>query len=71
MKPIHSHRPMAGIFGPRHRQLRSPCSRIPSVPPAETAPWLALWPGLCLILTVYSLNMFGDAVRDLLDPHAK
>ena len=34
----------------------------------EQAPWLALWPGLCLTLTVYSLNMFGDAVRDLLDP---
>ena len=34
----------------------------------EQAPWLALWPGLCLTLTGYSLNMFGDAVRDLLDP---
>ena len=30
----------------------------------EQAPWLALWPGLCLTLTVYSLNMFGDALRD-------
>ena len=37
----------------------------------EQAPWLALWPGLCLIITVYSLNMFGDAVRDLLDPRLK
>ena len=27
----------------------------------ETAPWLALWPGLFLTVTVYSLNMFGDA----------
>ena len=34
----------------------------------ETAPWLALWPGFFLTITVYSLNMFGDAVRDLLDP---
>ena len=34
----------------------------------EQAPWLALWPGLCLTLVVYSLNMFGDAMRDLLDP---
>ena len=33
--------------------------------------WLALWPGLCLTLTVYSLNMFGDAVRDLLDPRLR
>ena len=34
----------------------------------EMAPHLALWPGLCLTVVVYSLNMFGDAVRDLLDP---
>ena len=34
----------------------------------EIAPHLALWPGLCLTVVVYSLNMFGDAVRDLLDP---
>ena len=34
----------------------------------EMAPHLALWPGLCLTLVVYSLNMFGDAVRDLLAP---
>ena len=37
----------------------------------ETAPWLALWPGLFLTVTVYSLNMFGDAVRDLLDPRLR
>ena len=37
----------------------------------EIAPWLALWPGLALTLTVYSLNMFGDAVRDLLDPRLR
>ena len=37
----------------------------------EIAPWLALWPGLCLTITVYSLNMFGDAVRDLLDPRLR
>ena len=37
----------------------------------ESAPWLALWPGLCLTITVYSLNMFGDAVRDLLDPRLR
>ena len=33
----------------------------------EQAPWLAFWPGLALTITVYSLNMFGDALRDLLD----
>ena len=37
----------------------------------EMAPWLALWPGLALTITVYSLNMFGDAVRDLLDPRMR
>ena len=34
----------------------------------EQAPRLALWPGLCLTITIYSLNMFGDALRDLIDP---
>ena len=37
----------------------------------EQAPHLALWPGLALTITVYSLNMFGDAVRDLLDPRLR
>ena len=37
----------------------------------EVAPWLALWPGLCLTITIYSLNMFGDAMRDLLDPRLR
>ena len=34
-------------------------------------PWLALAPGLCLTLVVYSSNMFGDALRDLLDPRMR
>ncbi len=37
----------------------------------EQAPWLALWPGLFLTIVVYSLNMFGDALRDLLDPRLR
>ena len=37
----------------------------------EAAPRLALWPGLSLTLVVYSLNMFGDALRDLLDPRLR
>ncbi len=37
----------------------------------EMAPRLALWPGLCLTIVVYSLNMFGDAIRDLLDPRLR
>jgi peptide/nickel transport system permease protein len=35
------------------------------------APWLALWPGVALAVVVYGANMFGDAVRDLLDPKLK
>ncbi len=37
----------------------------------EQALWLALWPGFALTITVYSLNMFGDAMRDLLDPRLR
>ena len=37
----------------------------------EVAPWLAIWPGLVLTITVYSFNMFGDALRDLLDPRLR
>ena len=37
----------------------------------EMAPRLALFPGLALTITVYSLNMFGDAMRDLLDPRLR
>ena len=37
----------------------------------EMAPHLALWPGLFLTITVYCLNMFGDAMRDLLDPRLR
>jgi peptide/nickel transport system permease protein len=34
-------------------------------------PSLSIWPGLALGVTVYSVNMFGDALRDLLDPRLK
>jgi peptide/nickel transport system permease protein len=36
-----------------------------------TAPHLAIVPGVMLVLTVLSLNVFGDGVRDALDPRAK
>ena len=32
---------------------------------------LALWSGLCLTIVVYSVNMFGDALRDLLAPRLR
>ena len=33
--------------------------------------WLAVWPGFALSLVVFGINMFGDAVRDILDPRLK
>ena len=35
---------------------------------AESAPWVAIWPGVAISLAVFGFNMFGDAVRDVLDP---
>jgi peptide/nickel transport system permease protein len=35
---------------------------------AETAPWLAIFPGLAISLGVFAFNLFGDALRDALDP---
>ncbi len=37
----------------------------------STAPHLTIVPGLMLVITVLSLNVFGDGVRDALDPRAK
>jgi peptide/nickel transport system permease protein len=37
----------------------------------EIKPMLAIWPGLALSLVVWGTNMFGDAMRDLLDPRLK
>jgi peptide/nickel transport system permease protein len=34
-------------------------------------PWLALAPGLCLTVVVFAISMFGDALRDLLDPRMR
>lgn len=35
------------------------------------APWMAFWPGLALAIVVYGINMFGDALRDLIDPRLR
>ncbi len=32
------------------------------------APWMAVWPGLAIFLLVLALNLFGDGLRDALDP---
>ena len=37
----------------------------------ETKPELALLPGLALAIVIYGVNMFGDAMRDLLDPRLR
>lgn len=36
-----------------------------------TAPWMAIWPGFCLAIVVWGMNMFGDGVRDVLDPRLR
>lgn len=35
------------------------------------APWLAIVPGVAITVTVFGINMFGDALRDLLDPRMR
>jgi peptide/nickel transport system permease protein len=37
----------------------------------STAPWLTLVPGIAIVVTVVALNIFGDGLRDALDPRAK
>ena len=36
----------------------------------ETAPWLWIFPGTLIVLTVLSINFVGDGLRDALDPHS-
>jgi peptide/nickel transport system permease protein len=35
------------------------------------APWVAIFPGMALFITVLGFNMLGDGLRDLLDPHGR
>ena len=34
-------------------------------------PWLWIPPGLCIFVTLISVNLFGDGLRDALDPKTK
>ena len=34
----------------------------------QEAPWIAFWPGLAIFIAVLGINLFGDALRDVLDP---
>jgi len=38
---------------------------------ASQYPWQAIWPGLAIAIAVFSINMLGDALRDLLDPRLR
>lgn len=38
---------------------------------AESAPWVAIYPGLAITLAVFGFNLFGDSLRDWLDPKMK
>jgi peptide/nickel transport system permease protein len=37
----------------------------------ESAPWLAIFPGVAIFLTVLATNVFGDALRATLDPRIR
>ena len=37
----------------------------------ETAPWLFFFPGVAISLTVFALNLLGDAIRDVADPRLR
>ena len=34
-----------------------------------TSPWISIFPGLAIFITVLGLNLLGDGLRDILDPH--
>jgi peptide/nickel transport system permease protein len=38
---------------------------------AESAPWVAVYPGIAISLAVFGFNLFGDSLRDWLDPKMK
>jgi peptide/nickel transport system permease protein len=38
---------------------------------AESAPWMAIYPGVAISLAVFGFNLFGDSLRDALDPRLK
>src|SRR3972149_265042 len=34
----------------------------------QQAPWITIFPGLAIMMLVFGLNLFGDGLRDILDP---
>ena len=37
----------------------------------QSAPWMTIFPGLAIFVTVVVFNMLGDSLRDILDPKDK
>ncbi len=37
----------------------------------DDSPWIAIFPGLAILVTVMSFNFLGDGLRDALDPRQK
>jgi peptide/nickel transport system permease protein len=37
----------------------------------RVAPWLVIFPGIAISLAVFGTNLFGDALRDILDPRLR
>ena len=37
----------------------------------EIAPWLSLYPGLAILVTVLGYNLLGESLRDTLDPRLR
>jgi peptide/nickel transport system permease protein len=37
----------------------------------QHAPWTVIFPGIAILLTVLGFNLFGDGLRDALDPKMK
>jgi peptide/nickel transport system permease protein len=37
----------------------------------DTAPWIATFPGIAIVLVILGFNLFGDGLRDVLDPRMK
>lgn len=35
----------------------------------QTAPWLMIYPGVAIFITVMIFNLLGDSIRDMLDPN--
>jgi peptide/nickel transport system permease protein len=40
-------------------------------PYISSAPWFLLFPGITIMLSVFAINLFGDGLRDALDPRLK